>query len=255
MSLDAENLSVRYGASRTRALDGVSCTVARPSQITALVGPNGSGKSTLLRCLAGAQPPTGGRATLDGDDLRRLRPPALARRLAFVPQTSPIGFAFTVRELAALGNPDPEQVEQALRAMDLWDLADRSLLTLSGGEQQRAAIARALAQDTPYLLLDEPTAHLDLRHQTQVLRLARHLAHEKGSAVLIVLHDLNQASAYADALVLLQRGQVVAAGDVSTVLKPDILGLVYQTSVYTHAHPITNRPWVTTGADEPVPKI
>lgn len=260
MSLEAENIVVRFG--RREAVRNANCSVT-PGTLTALIGPNGSGKSTLVRGLAGALAPQAGTVRLDGDDLLRLRPAVRAAHMAFVPQSSPVGFDFTVRELVQLGanaaragRADAtaalarerleDRVARALAALDLSHLAARSLLTLSGGEQQRAAIARAFAQDTPYLLLDEPTAHLDLRHQSAVLELLRRFAHDEGRGVLVVLHDLNLAAA-ADTLVLLDQGRVVARGTPSDVLTATRLGSVYQTNVHVLPHPVTGLPWVATG--------
>ena len=251
MSLVARDLWAGYR--RDTVVRAVSCTIT-PGQMTAVIGPNGSGKSTLVRCLARALPPRRGAVLLDGADLYALSPRKTAAYLAYAPQETAIGFDFTVRELVALGaeraaTPTPplaERVMQALRTLDLEPLAGRSLLTLSGGERQRAAIARALAQSTPYLLLDEPTAHLDLRHQIQLLHLLRRAAREQGRAVLVVLHDLNQAAGYADTLLLLQHGQILAQGAPPAVLTPEQLGQVYQTPVYVKRHPASGRPWVLT---------
>ncbi len=253
MSLEAENVVVRFG--RREAVRNAGCSVA-PGTLIVLIGPNGSGKSTLVRCLAGALTPVSGTVRLDGDDLARVRPAARASRIAFVPQSSLVGFDFTVGELVRLGADAPqgakrgrrsaqERVAGALAALDLTHLAARSLLNLSGGEQQRAAIARAIAQNTPYLLLDEPTAHLDLRHQSAVLGLLRRLAHDEKCGVLVVLHDLNLAAAFADTLVLLDQGSVVASGSPGDVLTASLLGRVYQTNVHISTHPATGRPWVS----------
>jgi len=258
MSLEAENIVVRFG--RREAVRSAGCAIV-PGAVTVLIGPNGSGKSTLLRCLAGALTPSSGIVRLDGEELLRLRPVVRASHIAFVPQNSPVGFDFTVGELVRLGADTPppphnngvsgrrsprERAAHALAVLDLTHLAARSLLALSGGEQQRAAIARAVAQDTPYLLLDEPTAHLDLRHQSAVLGLLRRRARDDRRGVLVVLHDLNLAAAFADTLVLLDQGRVVASGTPADVLLSSLLGPVYQTEVHVTLHPATGRPWVTT---------
>lgn len=249
MSLIAQALDVAPG--RDTFVRNVSCE-AIPGQLTVLIGPNGSGKTTLLRCLAGALAPRAGRVLLGGNDLYRLSPKQVAARLAFVPQNSPIGFAFTVRELVALGALAPagqgsqaESVRQALRHLELDALADRSLLRVSGGERQRAAVARGLAQNVSYLLLDEPTAHLDLRHQTRLLRRLQHNAHVDNQAVLAVLHDINLAAAHADTLLLMAEGRIVAQGTPSFVLTLEHLQAAYQTPVWVGRHPVNGRPWVT----------
>lgn len=262
MSLQAQSVSVRFGGNgANNVLNDVTCQAA-PRSVTALIGPNGSGKSTLLRCLAGALRPRAGNVLLDGEPILRLRAARRAARLAYVPQNNPVGFDFTVRELVRLGvsaNPTvlpakstEERVARALDVLDLAPLAERSLLALSGGEQQRAAIARALAQDTPYLLLDEPTAHLDLRYQSALLDLMRRFARERGRAVLVVLHDLNHAAACADRLVLLDAGRVAAEGAPADVLTSDLLGHVYQTPVSVRPDSVTGRLLVSADLPGPV---
>ncbi len=259
MPLMAQRLTAGYAG--RDALHAVDCEVI-PGTVSILIGPNGSGKSTLLRCLARGLPPRQGRVLLEGDDLYVLPPHAVAARIAYVAQNNPFHFSFTVQELVHLGaaaashpsrpqtpgSDAHERVEQALRALDLDALAARSLLALSGGEQQRAAIARALAQDTPYLLLDEPTAHLDLRHQNRLLHLLRHEARAQHKAVLIVLHDVNLAAAWADRLILMHQGRIAASGEPTTVLTPETLASVYQTDVLVQPSPSGQSVWVSPAA-------
>lgn len=262
MTLEARSVFVGYGG--TPILRDAACRIAA-GNITVLVGPNGSGKSTLLRCLARGLTPQAGSILLDGQDLYALRPRRAAERLAYVPQENSAGFDFTVRELVALGaEAGPardgtrslrQQIEQALGDLDLEALAGRSLLTLSGGERQRAFIARALAQDTDFLLLDEPTAHLDLRHQQRLLQRLRQAAREGGKAVLIVLHDLNLAARWADAVLLLGEGRIVAAGTPTVVLTPERLRAIYQTNVYVPRLPLGGQPWVLPLPASPVDRM
>lgn len=250
MLLEARGVSAAYG--HVPVLRNADCRIAA-GRLTALVGPNGSGKSTLLRCFAQGLPPQTGSILLDEQDLYRIRPREAAARLAYVPQENLAGFGFTIRELVALGAEaaplrqsavgSPERIERALRDLDLETLAGRSLLTLSGGERQRAFIARALAQDPDFLLLDEPTAHLDLRHQQRLLQRLRFAARREGKAVLVVLHDLNLAAHWADDLLLLSDGQIVAAGTPGAVLTPERLKTVYQTDVYMPRLPAIGQPW------------
>ena len=244
MSLTARSLSFRYGSHAL--LQDIDLDLPQGG-VLAIVGPNGSGKSTLVRCLAQALRPQGGQVLLDGQDLYTLPPRLVARRVAFLPQESPVGFGFTARELASLGTPGGAHsgpVEAALHAMDLSALAERSLLTLSGGERQRAAVARVLAQDTPYLLLDEPTAHLDLRHQTRLLQIVRALAHDRNKSVAVVLHDLNHAAQTADRVALIHGGRILAEGAPEQVFTIDILRHAYQTDVFITTDPATGRPWI-----------
>jgi iron complex transport system ATP-binding protein len=216
-------------------LQGVSLTVGE-GKMTALLGPNGAGKSTLLRVVTGLQPLTAGTVELFGRDVRALRPTERARLVAVVPQELSSPMAFTVAELVALGRQvargrwarvDGEVIERALAHTDMLELRDRRFTELSGGEKQRAAIAMALAQEPQLLLLDEPTAHLDINHRLEVLQLLERLNREKGLAVLMASHDLNLAAEFFPHLVLLDHGRVAADGPATTVLNADVLGAVY----------------------------
>ncbi len=236
-------------------LQGVSLDV-KPGQTTVLIGPNGAGKTTLLRTLSGTLPPIHGQVTWQGHDVLTLSPQKRARLLAVVPQARQLPATFTVRQAVALGRTpylgwlgslgprDHRIVTRALRLTDLEPLADRLLGHLSGGEQQRVLLARALAQETPVLLLDEPTTHLDLHHQLRILTLVRRLAREEGLAVLMVLHDLNLAARFADEIALLHQGHLVAQGPSATVLTPERLSAVYEVSVQVVHLPGQEAPWV-----------
>jgi len=219
--------------------------------ITAMVGPNGAGKSTLLGIAAGDAAPTSGSVLLDGKPMPSWRAKALARQRAVLPQDHAVRFAFSVREVVAMGRlphpPDPERddaiIDAALRDADIIALADRDVQTLSGGESARTAFARVLAQRTPLLLLDEPTAALDLHHQETLLRKIRALAND-GACVVVVLHDLNLASAYADRIVMLDRGRIVADGAPREVLTSEIVGRIYRQAVRVIEHPTRGVPLV-----------
>lgn len=233
--LRADGVGVRFDGAPRPALDDVSMTV-RVGEVHALVGPNGAGKSTLFAVLAGDVAPTAGRVTLDGDPVDRLRPRDLARRRAVLLQESRVTFPFTVEQVVRMGrapwartpaeDEDDDAVAEALAAADLDALRDRTLPALSGGERARTALARVLAQRVDVLLLDEPTAALDLRHQEDVLRLVRARA-DAGAAVAIVVHDLNAALAYADRVTLLAAGRVAASGTPATVLTSERIETVY----------------------------
>ncbi len=213
-----------------------------PGRLLALVGPNGSGKSTLLRLLAGVWAPTAGTVTLDGAPLARVPRRALARAVALVPQDTHIAFAFSVREIVAMGRhahlgrfereraEDREAIAQAMARADVTGIADRDATELSGGERQRVLIARSLATEARHLLLDEPTASLDVAHALDVLALCRRLA-DDGHAVAVALHDLNLARRYATDAVLLREGAVVASGPVNRVLTPALVGDVFGVTV------------------------
>ncbi len=211
--------------------------VVEEGQWVALVGPNGSGKTTLLRTLGGLLPHAG-TLTLDGRPVRAWTPRDLARRLAFVRQSPALGFDFTVEEFVLLGraphrgwlegfaSADRAQARAALAALDLSDFAGRSLATLSGGEQQRVQLAQALAQEAGVLLLDEPTAHLDVHHQFEGMDRVAALVPRR--TVIAAFHDLGFAARYADRLVVLEAGRLVADGPPHAVLTPALIRGVFR---------------------------
>jgi len=216
-------------------------TVGVPAgRITSIVGPNGCGKSTLLRSLARLMKPRGGAVYLDGDAIFHLPTREVAKRLGILPQSPEAPEGLTVRELAAQGRyphqswfrqwskEDERAVERALEITGVLDLADRPLDTLSGGQRQRAWISMALAQETETLLLDEPTTFLDMAHQLEVLQLLQQLNREEGRTILMVLHDLNNASRYSHHMIALSEGRVFAAGPPQDVMTPELLRQVFK---------------------------
>ncbi|MGD9754234.1 MAG: heme ABC transporter ATP-binding protein [Acidimicrobiia bacterium] len=237
-------------------LRGVDLEV-RPGELVALVGPNGAGKTTALRALADDVRPAAGAATLDGRPLAAWRAIELARRRAVLPQTAAVEFAFSVREVVQMGRAphagtaaerdDDRHVDAALAHADVAHLAARSYRSLSGGEQARVQLARVLAQDCGYLLLDEPTAALDLRHQETVMAIAAGLA-AAGRGVLAVVHDLNLAAAYASHLALLARGTVLRFGRPADVLTDAALSDAYRTPITVSTHPTRGCPLVLAAA-------
>ncbi|HET6439468.1 MAG TPA: ABC transporter ATP-binding protein [Anaeromyxobacter sp.] len=238
--VELRDVSFRYR--RTLALEGVSFG-ARPGEFVGLVGPNGAGKSTLVRLLAGLIPPDRGQVRLAGLDPARSPRRLVARTCALVPQEPHLSWPFTVREavmmgraphqglLALPGRFDRGAVDGALRACDLEHLADRRIDALSGGERRRVFFARALAQEPRLLLLDEPTAFLDLGHQVAVMRLAQAAA-RGGLCVVAVLHDLNLAAAACHRLVVLSGGRVVAEGVPGEVLTAERVREVWEVPVW-----------------------
>lgn len=242
------------------AYDGVdvvhgAALTLRPGEVTVLVGPNGSGKSTLLRTLARLQRPREASLSLDGDtDALALTPRDFSRRVALLTQGRPTPSGLTVRDVVEFGrypyrgrwgrsDPDgPGAVARALALTGVSELADLGAEHLSGGQLQRVWLAGCLAQDTGVLLLDEPTTYLDLRYQVELLDLVRDLADDHGIAVGAVLHDLDQAAAVADRMVLLHAGRVVAAGRPEDVLLPEQLTEVYGIRIETDTDPLTGRP-------------
>ena len=252
--LKIRNLTVTYG--EIVALRGVSLSLAG-GELLGVVGPNGSGQSTLVRAITRVVPLVEGDIQLDGKRAAALPQRELARRVAVVPQNPHLPEAFTVLEVALMGRTphlgllqsegraDLAAVRRALEQTDTWCLAHRRVGELSGGERQRVVVARALAQETPLLLLDEPTAHLDVGHQAAVMELVRRLCRAEGTAALAVVHDLTLASQYCDRLVMLNEGRVVAEGAPPEVLSPEVLASVYGTKVWVFPHPLTGRPVVT----------
>ena len=252
--LEVRDLTVAYG--RLVALRQVSLSL-RAGELLGVVGPNGSGKSTLIRAITRLVRPLGGDIRLDGKELGRLSQRELARWAAVVPQSPHLPDVFTVLEVALMGRTphlgllqsegraDLAAVRRALEQTDTWQLAGRRMGELSGGERQRVVVARALAQETPLLLLDEPTAHLDMGHQAAVLDLVRQLCREEGKAGLAAIHDLSLAGQYCDRLVMLNEGRIVGEGEPEEVLSPQLLASVYGTRVSVFSHPLTGRPVVT----------
>lgn len=253
MRLEARDITAGYG--EKDILEAVEIALESGAFI-GLIGPNGCGKSTLLRVLTGALPARRGEVRLDGEELTRWSPLERARRMAFVPQQEPAAFDFTVRDIALMGRhphrarfqgetaEDYALVARALADTDTLHLADRPITQLSGGEHRRVLMARALAQQTPLLLLDEPTAHLDITHQTELLTLARRLARERNIGVLAALHDLNQAAEFCDRLALMCAGRILAIGEPETVLTADNLRVVYGARAQIGSNPVTGRPMI-----------
>ena len=268
MKLDGGGLEAQ-GASVAIAgrlvVDGVDLTVA-PGSVTALIGPNGAGKSSLIRVLAGIERPADGRVLLDGADWNAIARRDRARIAALVEQDSTTDLAITVRDVVALGRTpyasllspesatDRAAIAAALGTAGVQDFAKRDYATLSGGERQRVQLARALAQEPRILLLDEPTNHLDVSAQLEVLATLRALAAPEtgtGIAVLTALHDLNLAASYADHVVVLLRGRVVAAGPPRAVLTEELIGEVYGVRASVIEHPITGSPLIAFSARRP----
>ena len=256
MTLEAHGASVAIGG--RLIVDGVSLGV-EPGSVTALIGPNGAGKTTLIRVLAGVARPTSGRVSFDGCDWNAMPRRQRARIAALVEQDATTDLTIRVADVVALGRTphgtllsastaaDRVAVEAAMAAARVTEFANRDYATLSGGERQRVQVARALAQEPQLLLLDEPTNHLDVSAQLDVLGTIGGLA-ERGVAVLTALHDLNLAAAYADRIVLLFRGRVVAAGAPREVLTPRLIGDAYGVTATVVEHPVTGSPLIAFSA-------
>lgn len=249
--LVAQNLTVGYGGRAVLEQVGLSIPSGR---ITALIGANGSGKSTLLRTLARALDPMGGSVLLDGRAIAQTPRKEVARVLALLPQSPVAPEGLTVRQLcqfgrhphrgllSRLGPRDEQAVDTALAAAALTDLADQPLHRLSGGQRQRAWIAMALAQETPILLLDEPTTYLDIAHQIEVLELLRQLNRTQGRTIVMVVHDLNHAAQYADHIVAVAAGGIHAAGAPAALLTPGLIKAVFGIDAAVIPHPRDGSP-------------
>ncbi|ADU51413.1 ABC transporter related protein [Thermaerobacter marianensis DSM 12885] len=256
MGFALEVRGVRVGYAADPVLDGVTLEVHRGEWL-AVAGPNGSGKTTLLRALTGFLEPWGGAVYLEGTALSAWRPSQRARRMAVAGVEPGPVTGLTVAEYVALGRTphlqgmwswegprDREVVARALAWVGLDPLADRPLETLSAGQRQKAVLARALAQEPVVLLLDEPTSHLDLRHQVEIMDLLDGLRRGLGLTLVAVLHDLNLAALYCQRLVLLQDGRVAAAGEPAQVIRADVLRRVYGCPVLVVPHPRLGVPQV-----------
>jgi iron complex transport system ATP-binding protein len=251
--LEAAGLRCGYGA--TTVLREINLTLWR-GEMVALLGRNGSGKSTLIRCLGGALAPLSGAVSIDGTPVARYHRRALARRLSVVAQELHVPFPFSVREVVELGRApharflapssteDRRAVDLALHTCDLTDLADSTYQQLSGGEQQRVALAMALAQEPEILLLDEPTVHLDLAHQGSLLALVRRLCARRGLTVLAAMHDINLSALYFDRLTVLGGGSVVASGTPEEVITASLIEATFGTPVSITKHPTLGVPQV-----------
>jgi iron complex transport system ATP-binding protein len=235
-ALEARQAIVRRGG---QTILGPASIEIGSGEMTALIGPNGSGKSTLLRLFAGLWRPDEGEALLDGQTIHSRPRKEIARRIAFVPQDTQIDFAFTVSEILAMGRyahrgrfapqsqADHAAIDSAATYCDITHLLDRAINTLSGGERQRVLIARSLVAEAEFILLDEPTANLDVQHALDILELCKTLSH-KGKTIIVATHDFNLVTRYATCLILLQAGKLIAQGSRETVLSREAIQEVFQ---------------------------
>lgn len=254
--LEARDVTIKYDdrvavADVSLALDA--------GKITAIIGPNGAGKSTLLRALNGQVRRASGVVLLDGEPIEKFSRRSIGRRIAVVAQEAELRFPVTVLEFVLGGRfawasnagwgweteRDLNVAHEVLQETELAELSGRLMNELSGGERQRAVLARALATEAACLLLDEPTANLDLSHQSTLLGLVRNRCDEHQAAALVVTHDINLAAQFADQILLMKNGQVLKAGAPVAVLTPELLHKVFAIKVLVDAHPITNAPRIT----------
>jgi iron complex transport system ATP-binding protein len=243
---------VRFAVHHTPILTGVDFQL-RAGEFVGLIGANGAGKSTLLKVMGGLWKASGGQIDLVGKPLSQYQTREIARLIAYVAQAAHVDFAFTTREMVLMGRSphlnrfemetarDRQIADAAMQTTDITHLADRLAFTLSGGEQQRMFIARALTQEPRLLLLDEPTSNLDIRHQIDVLTLARSLAHERGLGVIAAIHHLELAARFCDRLALMTCGGIVADGKPEQVLTPEYLSQAFQIQAQVYRDPYTQQ--------------
>ncbi|KXG78921.1 heme ABC transporter ATP-binding protein [Thermotalea metallivorans] len=253
MEVDIRNISFQYG-NRT-ILDNVSLTI-KAGSFTSIIGPNGSGKSTLLKNISASLKPNRGTVMLGERDVGLMTSKEIARHVAVVPQETHVAFSFSVFDIVMMGRSpylrrfqkespaDFQIVRQAMEQTGTWGLKDRPIDELSGGERQRVIIARALAQAPTLILLDEPTSHLDIQHQIEILELLETLCKEKGLTVVAVLHDMNLAARYSSDLVLLKNGKIVEVGNAEQVITYENLKKVYAMEMIIERNPFTGTPYM-----------
>jgi iron complex transport system ATP-binding protein len=263
LSLSAENVSFRYAPGSPLVVDEVSLRLT-DGALTGILGPNGSGKTTLLRLLSGTRRPTAGRVLLDDRAIDRMSRREVARHIAVVPQETELAFEYSAIEIVLMGRhphlglftvegpADIEIAQQAMASTGTAHLADRLFHQLSGGEKQRVVIAAALAQSPRLLLLDEPTASLDLGYQLEVSTLLKGLNRDHGVTMAVSTHDLNLAAAICRELIMLRDGRVIAAGATNDVLTPGNVARLYDVEADVHVHgetghmtvvPVRRIPW------------
>jgi iron complex transport system ATP-binding protein len=254
MELDVRGLSFSYG--EKQVLRDVSFKVA-PGEFLGLMGPNGSGKTTLLRCLMNFLPAGSDSISVDGRSIDAFSPAELARTFAVVPQSSATDFSFTAYDIVMMGRiphissrmagttrDDASAVRRAMERTDTWKFATRPFFGLSGGERQKVIVARALAQQSKALLLDEPTVYLDINGQFEIMDLIKRLNREEGTTVIAVLHDVNLAARYCSRIALLSHGMLEAIGPPKEVLTPDVIQSVYGVDVVVRRDPFTETVYV-----------
>ena len=251
--LQVENLTCGYGCKEV--IKDVSFSV-KEGDFTGIIGPNGAGKTTLFRAITGALALKNGSVSYDGVNIKDIAFKKFASQVAVIPQLIEIPFAFTIEEFVFLGRfphlgrfqpaggIDRDAVDKAIKLADVSGLRDRKMSELSGGERQRAFLAQGFAQEPRVLFLDEPTAHLDIAHQVQIMDILRRLNKETGLTVVIILHDLNLASEYCRQLVMLDNGKIFKKGGPDEVLTYKNIEEVYKTVVLVEKNPITLKPYL-----------
>lgn len=240
--LEVRDLSFRHKRDNREILKDITFS-ARPGEVVTILGPNGSGKTTLLKCILGVWRPKGGEILYSGESLLTKSPTQLAKIFSFVPQDHELSFPFKVKDIVLMGRArnlglfscpsrrDEEIALEMMRLINIEHLKEKNYTQISGGERQLVLIARALAQETPVIILDEPTAHLDFKNQITVLRKIKKITKENGKIALLTLHDPNLASLFSDKIILLNLGKKIAEGKPSEVLSEELIKSVYTIEV------------------------
>lgn len=240
MMIQLQAKGIVFGYSSSTILKDVSFEIG-PSRLVTIVGPNGSGKSTLIKCIDRILTPEKGSILIDRKEVTKMDRMEIARNLAYVPQSSARTFSSNVFDTVLMGrrphigwlssSDDEERVWEVLRLLGIEELAMSGFGELSGGQQQKVLIARALVQDTKVMLLDEPTSNLDIWHQLDVMNIVRDLVKKRRMTALMALHDLNLASKYSDGIIMMKKGRIMAAGDPASVLTPENIETIYNVEV------------------------
>lgn len=250
MSISFKNLSLGYG--KKTILKDVTLDLPQ-GKITALLGPNGCGKSTLLKAIIKILKPVNGEVHFQGKNIESLTSKYISQKLAFLPQVQPIPEGITVKTLVSYGRSpytnfwgsikksDKSFIQEVMKEVGVLDLQDSFISELSGGQRQRAWLAMVLAQDTSFILLDEPTTYMDINHQIELMCILRRL-NKKGKTIIVVLHDINQAARYCDHLVLLKEGKVVSQGSTKEIMNKKLLKEVFDIKAQIHLDPIAKCP-------------
>jgi iron complex transport system ATP-binding protein len=262
--LEIENLSCGYN--KEQIINNLSFSIEKGS-FSGIIGPNGAGKTTLFKAITGILPPKQGKILYENQNINQMPPKKFAQKVSVIPQITEVPFAFSVEEFVSMGRfphvgrfeflkkTDYLIIEEALTLTDLTALRKRSISELSGGERQRAIIAQSFAQQPNLLLLDEPTSHLDITHQIQILDLIKNLNKTKNLTVIIILHDLNLASIYCDKIILIDKGKIFKKGTPQDVLTYQNIEEVYKTIVVVEKNPLNSKPYVFLVSKEERKKI
>lgn len=253
-ALQVQNL--KFGYSRDMILKDISFNVEKGKFIS-IIGPNGSGKSTLLKNLNGLYTPMEGKIVVENIDINRIKTRELAKKIALVPQNTIINYDFTVEDIVLMGrhpykgrfqmedDNDYKIVREALEMTNTLYLKDRIITEISGGERQRVIIAKALAQNPSIILLDEPTSHLDINHQIEILNLLKRLNREKNTTIVLVIHDINLASRYSDEIIMLNEGEILGIGSPEEVITAENIKYAYNLKVAIEKSKYTNSIYLT----------